>query len=198
MGTVRVMVPKEQGVSQVSVENQQFKVDSEGTVTVPAHFAQKLVDTGMGFRIGGVTAEVSSETAAAIKLTAAQFDAAREIQTNIRTLRRRIADKSLTDEERDAATQQLDAYMEQLTAIEDDEDEAEKADIGVAGAQVFDEHTKSLEDQIAKDNMQAHNPEITDEQRAQAAAEVERLSKEFEDRQQEAAKTKAPQPRSTR
>lgn len=70
---VRMLAPE--GVTQVSVEQQNFQVDKEGFVTVPEPFIPKLRD--IGFKTGPFVAEVSAETADAIKAAAAAADAAK-------------------------------------------------------------------------------------------------------------------------
>lgn len=65
--TTRMQAPK--GISQVTVEQQNFKVNKDGFVTVPDPFVGKLKD--IGFKVGPFVVEVSAETAAAIKATAA-------------------------------------------------------------------------------------------------------------------------------
>ena len=57
-----------QGVDQVTVETQNFQVDSDHKVEVPDIFIPKLLD--IGFKQGPFKIEVSEETAEAIKNTA--------------------------------------------------------------------------------------------------------------------------------
>jgi hypothetical protein len=137
MGTVRVTVPPT--VTQVVIESQAFKVDSDGTVTIPTHFAPILMNVGPGYKLGGGTIQVSPETAEAIKATAAQLSSVQAAN------------------ETDSA---------QVMPID------------------------SLQAQIDQQTVQAHDPEISEDQRAEASREVERLAKEFEARQRATPKAR--------
>jgi hypothetical protein len=64
---VRMLAPD--GITQVSVEQQNFKVAKDGFVTVPEPFIARLKD--IGFKLGPFVATVSEATAQAIKNTAA-------------------------------------------------------------------------------------------------------------------------------
>lgn len=65
---VKMYAPK--GITQVTVEQQNFKVDKDNSVTVPDNFVPKLRD--IGFKVGPLTATVSTSTAAALKGAAAK------------------------------------------------------------------------------------------------------------------------------
>jgi hypothetical protein len=55
-------------VSTVSVQGQVFQVDSEGTITVPRlEFADELIRTGLGYKMGRGMIIVSDDVAEAIK-----------------------------------------------------------------------------------------------------------------------------------
>lgn len=68
------------GVTQVSVEQQIFKTDKSGNVTIPEVFIDRLTD--IGFKPSWESITVTQSTADALKAAVAEVDAAnQDLQT---------------------------------------------------------------------------------------------------------------------